>query len=74
MKIAPDSPLVNYMLTLAVYLEVGHIEPANALRSFVSVMLDEMTLTRAKGGQKNQKHWCSPLPNSCEMFLGLLLC
>ena len=51
MEIAPDSPPVNYMLTLAVYLEVGRIEPANALGSFVSVMLDEMTLTRKKGGQ-----------------------
>jgi len=51
MGIAPDSPLVNYMLTLAVYLEGGHTEPASALRSFVSVMLNEMILSRTKRGQ-----------------------
>ena len=51
MEIAPDLPLVNYMLTLAVYLEGGHTEPASALRSFVSVMLDQMTLIRTKRSQ-----------------------
>ena len=51
MEIAPDSPLVNYMLTVAVYLGGGHIEPASALTSFVSVMLDKMTLIRTKRSQ-----------------------